>query len=53
MNNVEKEKEMEEFLSIAFKEGLEKALEAIKKIQDPYLLDEFHDRLIEEIKKKK
>lgn len=50
---MEKEKEIEELISIAFKEGVEKALDAIKKIQDPYLLDEFHDRLIEEIKKRK
>jgi len=49
----EKKKEIEELLSIAFKEGIEKALDVVKKIQDPYLLDEFHDRLIEEIKKRK
>jgi hypothetical protein len=50
---MEKEKEIEELISIAFKEGVEKALDIVKKAQDPYLLDEFHDRLIEEIKKRK
>jgi hypothetical protein len=47
-----KEKQIEELISIAFKEGVEKALKIVKEIQDPYLLDEFHDRLIEEIKKR-
>ena len=48
-----KKKQIEEFIAIAFKEGVEKAVKIVKDKNDPYLLDEFHDKLIEEINKKK
>jgi hypothetical protein len=50
---MEENKKIEELLLIAFDEGIEKAIKIAKEKQDPYLLDEFHDRLIEEIKKRK
>ncbi|HOC53476.1 MAG TPA: hypothetical protein PK476_03065 [Candidatus Pacearchaeota archaeon] len=43
---------IEELIEIAFKEGIEKAIKIVKELEDPYLLDEFHDRLLEEIKKR-
>lgn len=48
-----KEKQIQEFLVIAFREGIEKAVKMVKDKNEPYLLDEFHDKLIEEINKKK
>ncbi len=50
---MEEDKKIEELLLIAFNEGVEKAIKIAKEKHDPYLLDEFHDRLIEEIKKRK
>ncbi|GMX58437.1 MAG: hypothetical protein MCSN_0910 [Candidatus Microsyncoccus archaeolyticus] len=47
------EKQIQEIIEIAFKEGIEKALKIVKDLNDPYLLDEFHDRLLEEINKRK
>jgi len=46
------EKEIKNLIEIAFKKGIEKAFNIAKK-RHPYLIDEFHDRLIEEIKKRK
>jgi hypothetical protein len=50
---MKEQKEIEEILTIAFNEGIDKALKIVKEKHDPYFLDEFHDRLIEEINKKK
>lgn len=47
------EKQLQEIIEIAFKEGIEKALKIVKDLNDPYLLDEFHDKLLEEIQKRK
>lgn len=47
------EKQLQEIIEIAFKEGIEKALKIVKEANNPYLLDEFHDRLLEEINKRK
>lgn len=49
----ENEKKIEELLSIAFNDGIEKAIKIAKEKNSPYLLDEFHDKLVEEIKKRK
>jgi hypothetical protein len=41
------------YLKIAFEAGINKAVEAILKQDNAYLLDEFHDQLIFEIRKRK
>ncbi len=46
-------KKIEELLLIALNEGIEKAIKKAKQTNSPYVLDEFHDRLVEEIKKRK
>lgn len=53
MEDNENEIEIKYYVEMAFKEGIEKALKKIKKTGNSFLLDAFHDKLIEEIKKKK
>lgn len=36
-------------IKIAFEKGVEKAVKEAKKLNDPYILDEFHDRLIKKL----
>ena len=53
MSAPEKEKwqeQIEALIEMAFKEGLAKAIEAAKKLNDPFLLDKFHDTLANELK---
>ena len=51
-NNLSEEK-INSLIEIAFKEGIEKAIKEVQKLNDPYILDEFHDRLIKELKERK
>lgn len=51
-NNLSEEK-INSLIEIAFKEGIEKAIKEVQKLNDPYILDEFHDRLIEKLKERK
>ena len=37
---------------IAFEKGLDAAIEEAKKLNNPYILDEFHDTLVDELYKK-
>ncbi|MBU1292197.1 hypothetical protein KKH07_01795 [Patescibacteria group bacterium] len=37
---------------IAFEKGLDKAIEEAKKLNNPHILDEFHDILVDELYKK-
>lgn len=46
------EKKVEELLILAFAKSPEEAINKAITYNDPYLLDEFHDRLIEEMRKK-
>lgn len=41
---------VENLIKIVFKQGLEKAIEEVKSLNNPYILDEFHDRLIERLR---
>jgi hypothetical protein len=45
--------QIEELVEIALTRGVEKAIEIAKKSRSPYVIDAFHDRLIEEIKERK
>ncbi|RJQ14047.1 hypothetical protein C4553_01830 [Candidatus Parcubacteria bacterium] len=44
------EAQLEELVEMAFKEGLAKAVEKARKINDPFLLDKFHDTLTNELR---
>ena len=46
------EEKIKELLATAFAENIEKAINKASSYNDPFLLDEFHDRLIEELRKK-
>jgi hypothetical protein len=58
-NEQEKEDErikkdaIDKFIDIAMNKGVDQALSAVKKTKSAYYVDEFHDRLIEELKKVK
>jgi len=47
------EEKVNSLIEIAFREGIEKAIKEARKLNSPYILDEFHDRLIEKIKQYK
>lgn len=47
----EKDK-IETLVEIAMTRGIEKAVDMAKKDKSPYIMDAFHDRLIEEMRKK-
>lgn len=47
------QKIIEDLIVIAFKEGEEAAIKKARTFNDPFVIDAFHDRLIEEIKKRK
>ena len=51
--NADINQEIDFYLNIAFETGIEKAIEAILKKDNPYLLDEFHDRLVFELRKRR
>lgn len=47
---MEHQQRLEELTRVSFEEGLEKAVRAAKKLADPFLIDELHDRLANELK---
>ena len=56
--SLDKPKQVKVLVYLSFKKGVHHALHIAKKLKDPYLLDEFHDTLVDElydllIKKKK
>ncbi|MDD4661875.1 MAG: hypothetical protein PHG24_01160 [Candidatus Pacebacteria bacterium] len=44
---------IEDLLVLAFKEGEDAAVKKAQSFSDPFIVDTFHDRLTEEIKKRK
>ncbi|MCK9578676.1 hypothetical protein M0R01_04295 [bacterium] len=52
VDETKKEKDqIEALVEMAMKDGVEKAVEVAKKSKSPYIIDAFHDRLIEEMRK--
>jgi hypothetical protein len=47
---LEKQQKLEELKRIALEKGLTKAVFIAKKMDDPFLLDELHDALTDELK---
>lgn len=52
-NKNSSEEKINSLIEIAFKKGIEKAVKEARKLNNPYILDEFHDRLVEELKERK
>lgn len=46
-------KKIDDLLALAFVKSPEEAIKKASSFNDPFLLDEFHDRLIEELRKRK
>lgn len=42
--------QLDELIALAFKEGLAKAIERARSLNDPFLLDKFHDTLANELR---
>lgn len=51
-NNNSSKEEINSLIEMAFEEGIEKAIKKARKLNNPYILDEFHDRLIEKLKER-
>jgi len=47
----EQQQHLQELVNIAFEDGLTSAIEKAKKMNDPYLLDSFHDLLADRLYK--
>jgi len=45
----EKERQIQLLTDLAFEKGVAHATEVAKKLEDPYILDEFHDTLVDEL----
>jgi len=44
-----REKQIKLLTDLAFEKGISHAVEVVKRLDDPYLLDEFHDALVDEL----
>ena len=44
-----KERQVQLLVNLAFDKGLSHAIEVAKRLENPYLLDEFHDTLVDEL----
>ncbi|MBU2564592.1 hypothetical protein KKA23_03370 [Patescibacteria group bacterium] len=44
-----KERQINLLIDFAFEKGIDRAIEVVKRMDNPYLLDEFHDTLVDEL----
>jgi len=49
IKNQQKERQIKLLTDLAFEKGVIHATEVAKKLEDPYILDEFHDTLVDEL----
>ena len=52
LSGVEKNRQLKNLVDMAFAKGVAHATEVARNLDNPYLLDEFHDTLIDEFHKK-
>jgi len=52
LKDLDKENQIKQLCQMAFEKGLDEAVGVAKKLDDPYLLDEFHDTLVDELYKR-
>jgi hypothetical protein len=51
LSGIEKNQQLQGLVQLAFSKGVAHASEVVRNLDSPYLLDEFHDVLIDEFKK--
>lgn len=42
--------QLDELIELAFKHGLSRAIEKARSLNDPFLLDKFHDTIVNELR---
>jgi len=52
LRGFEKNQQLKSLVDLAFEKGVHYATEVVKDLDNPYLLDEFHDILVDELHKK-
>jgi hypothetical protein len=52
LSGIEKNQQLKSLVDLAFAKGVAHATEVVRNLDNPYLLDEFHDTLIDEFRKK-
>jgi len=52
LSGVEKNQQLKSLVDLAFAKGVAHATEVVRNLDNPYLMDEFHDTLIDEFHKK-
>jgi len=44
-----KERQIKLLTDLAFEKGIDRAIDVVKRMENPYLLDEFHDAMVDEL----
>lgn len=52
LSDASKDRQLKILVDMAFEQGIDKAVQAAKASEDPYLIDKFHDTLIDELYQK-
>lgn len=47
---LDKDRQLKILVDMAFQQGIDKAVEAARASENPYLIDEFHDTLVDELR---
>ncbi|MBL7053421.1 MAG: hypothetical protein ISS02_02060 [Candidatus Portnoybacteria bacterium] len=50
--DVNRQNQIKMLCDLAFEKGVDTAIEEAKKLDSPYILDEFHDSLVDELREK-
>jgi len=50
--NANHQNQIKMLCDLAFEKGIDVAIEEAKKLDNPYILDEFHDSLVDELREK-
>ena len=50
--DVNRQNQIKMFCDLAFEKGIDVAIEEARKLDSPYILDEFHDSLVDELREK-
>lgn len=50
--DLENDRQLKILVDLAFSEGIDKAVQAARSSENPYLIDKFHDTLVDELRQK-
>ena len=50
LKSLDKDRQLKILVDLAFQQGINKAVEAAKATESPYLIDEFHDTLVDQLR---